>query len=409
MTEINSQNTYTPQVSDTSNSNNTNEADNNLKVDTEAIDSIFVTTKQEDKRTTFDESFKELGVDKRQAKQGREFLAGLEQHKEAICEAYNMDSEEYDALSCVALALASQETGMGHEFGYQTENTGLIGLGRKVVKYVDSKLGHGSASSGLTQLKIHDFIEGASDDTKKLLDELGVSDSGPSVNNLYSERDKSAAATMVMLSEIVTNNYTQYKEVLSKNHDEVRKELDPSLSDSECIKEGILKLDSIRGVYDTLDAPKQEELRVAMKQWMLSYNGSLDNEQYLKDHPNDKAKDFNEEFQLNKINEILGGSLTLKQDDLNYIRYALSSDNASMNITEYCAYAWNKGTGETGMQFDRMLAEKIGTLFANPEDFDYDQFSVNVASLTDKYAQQANADLNVVNILLEEFARRKSI
>ena len=61
-----------------------------------------------------------------------------------------------------------------------------------------------------------------------------------------------------------------------------------------------------------------------------------------------------------------------------------------MNMTEYCAYAWNKGTGTTGMQLDRLLADKIGTILSNPEDFDYDQFTVNVASLAEKYASQSS-------------------
>ena len=59
-----------------------------------------------------------------------------------------------------------------------------------------------------------------------------------------------------------------------------------------------------------------------------------------------------------------------------------------MNMTEYCAYAWNKGTGETGMQLDRLLADKIGTILYNPEDFDYDQFTVNVSTLAFMYANQ---------------------
>ena len=60
-----------------------------------------------------------------------------------------------------------------------------------------------------------------------------------------------------------------------------------------------------------------------------------------------------------------------------------------MNKTEYCAYAWNKGTGKTGMQLDRLLADKVGTILSNPEDFDYDQFTVNVSTLAFMYSNQA--------------------
>ena len=60
-----------------------------------------------------------------------------------------------------------------------------------------------------------------------------------------------------------------------------------------------------------------------------------------------------------------------------------------MTKTHYCAYAWNKGTEETGMQLDRLLADKIGTILTDPESFDYDQFTVNVTRLAEKYEAQA--------------------
>ena len=60
-----------------------------------------------------------------------------------------------------------------------------------------------------------------------------------------------------------------------------------------------------------------------------------------------------------------------------------------MNHIEYMAYGWNKGTGATGMQLDRMLAEKVGTIMQNPEDLDYDQFTTNVATMAARYANQS--------------------
>ena len=74
-------------------------------------------------------------------------------------------------------------------------------------------------------------------------------------------------------------------------------------------------------------------------------------------------------------------------------------------MTEYCAYGWNKGTTGTGMQLDRMLAEKIGTILSTPEDFDYDQFTVNVSTMAEKYANQSVTDgLNTMNNALNGLA-----
>jgi hypothetical protein len=117
----------------------------------------------------------------------------------------------------------------------------------------------------------------------------------------------------------------------------------------------------------------------------LAKNGSKEGDKGVDD-------DYNEEIQLNKLNEILknnNADFTLEQESLHFIRYALTADDKAMNVTEYCAYGWNKGTGTTGMQLDRMLAEKIGTILYNPEDFDYDQFTTNVATLSKKYAEQS--------------------
>ena len=379
-----------------------------LSVDMEGIDSIFVTSKKEEKRTTFDESFREIQIDKYRAKQGRKFLQGLEYNKEGLSHDLKMEPEEYDALSCVALALASQETGMGFESLYKEENRGLLGMTRNIAKLFDSKRGHGSASSGLTQLKIHDFITSSSfnKDKKELFKKYGIEDLDASTNNLYSYPDKAAAATMIVLSELVATDYNRYKDILEENHNNVREKLNPNLSDLECAQYGFNLIDNIKTKYNSLNEKSQEECRLTMKQWLLSYNGSVNTEEYKAQNPNNNDPDFFEDIQLEKLNNILGLEKPLEQDDLDYIRYALSTQGSAMTPVEYCAYAWNKGSGRIGMQFDRVIAEKIGTIFSNPENFDYDQFSVNVSTLADKYAKKAHSDIDILNILLEAYSSR---
>ena len=59
-------------------------------------------------------------------------------------------------------------------------------------------------------------------------------------------------------------------------------------------------------------------------------------------------KEYNEEIQLEELNKLLGGNPKLNSSDLDIIRYSLTTSGSEMNMTEYCAYAWNKGTGTTG-------------------------------------------------------------
>ena len=138
-------------------------------------------------------------------------------------------------------------------------------------------------------------------------------------------------------------------------------------------------------MYKGASDSQKIEIRETFKQWLLSTNGSKIGDKGVDD-------EYNEEVQLNKLNELLANNsadFKLEEDSLHFIRYALTADGQEMNTAEYCAYGWNKGTGATGMQLDRMLAEKIGTILYNPEDFDYDQFTTNVSMLADKYAEQS--------------------
>lgn len=355
------------------------------------ISILYTTEKTEDERTNFEKTYNETSLDK--ASQGAKFLDGLTQNKSFLMEKLGLSDEQYDSLACVALALASQETGMGFEDGYNSENTGFGGFVRRVAKWFDVNVAGGaSASSGLTQMKIYDFLNSdkLTQEQKNIINELGIKVNGVATNNLYAEPDKSAAATMVVLTSLI-DKYDDYTAVLENEHASLSSVLNDNLTEDERIEKGMDILSNISEVYKNASDSAKVEIRSTFKQWLLSKNGST-----ISDGGD---KDYNEEIQLNKLNDLLG-DYNLSQNDLNYIRYALTSTGQEMNMTEYCAYAWNKGTGETGMQLDRLLADKIGTILANPEDFDYDQFTVNVSTLAQKYIAQSVQ--NDISLYLDE-------
>ncbi len=354
-------------------------------IDLEDISILYTTEKAEKDRTTFSESFNEVLLDS--SEQGAKFLSGLKENKDSLCSELGLTSEQYDSLACVALALASQETGMGEEKGYESENTGIGKFIRGIAKQIDVWRGGASASSGLTQMKIYDFLNGdkLTDEQKDILTRYGIEANGVAKDNLYANPDKAAIATMVVLTSIY-ENYDDYKEVLSTEHQKIGESItdDPSKL-AEIEARGNELLDDIYEVYKGASDSQKIEIRETFKQWLLSTNGSKIGDKGVDD-------EYNEEVQLNKLNELLANNsadFKLEEDSLHFIRYALTADGQEMNTAEYCAYGWNKGTGATGMQLDRMLAEKIGTILYNPEDFDYDQFTTNVSMLADKYAEQS--------------------
>ena len=340
--------------------------------------SIFYTTElTEDRRTDFQSSFQTETVD--ESKQGAKFLQGLEENKEALMEELGLSDSEYDNLACIALALASQETGMGNESGYVGENEGLGKWFRDTLKNIESWIDpSGSESSGLTQVKIYDFMNGKlSDEEIDILYAHGVSAESITSDNLYSSPDKAAVATMVVLNSLANEYYPQYLDKLKTESQELAAKLDPEQLETR----GQEVLDSVMSVYENADSKTKEQIRLGLKQWMLSTNGSKDG-LFVFD------KTYNEEHNLNELNKLLKLDKPIVQEDLDYIRYALSKDGEQMNATQYCAYAWNNGTGTTGMQFDRLLAAKIGTIYTTPEIFDYDQFVYNVETIAKKYALQ---------------------
>ncbi len=354
-------------------------------IDLEDISILYTTEKVEKDRSTFSETFKEVSLNN--SEEGEKFLSGLKENKDSLCEELGLTSEQYDSLACIALALASQETGMGEETGYDSENTGIGKFFRGIAKKFDVWRGGASASSGLTQMKIYDFLNSdkLTDEQKDILKSHGIEANSVSDDNLYNNPDKAAIATMVVLTSIY-ENYDNYKDVLKTEHEKIGESIaeDPSKLE-EIEARGNELLDNIYEIYKGASDSQKIEIRETFKQWFLSTNGSKVGDKGVDD-------EYNEEVQLNKLNELLADNsadFKLEEDSLHFIRYALTADGQEMNTAEYCAYGWNKGTGETGMQLDRMLAEKIGTILYNPEDFDYDQFTTNVAMLADKYAEQS--------------------
>lgn len=350
------------------------------------VDNLWTTKLREEERTTFTDTFESTKVDDFIDTDGEKFLDSLKTYKEDIMRKLNITKEQYDNLAVIALALASQETGMGYEAGYNEENTGGNEFFRGVAKIIDSIRGGGSASAGLTQMKIYDFMNSnkLSDTEKELLKDYGINTSNAGYDNLYEEPDKAALATMVVLNSIY-NKYGNYTNKLKDEHKnlEVKNNWNTSEQKQLAKQRGEQILNNIINIYNNMsnDSAKSQ-FRETFKSWLLAQNNSK-----LGDKTD---KGYNEEENLNEFNKILSvyaRVFKLSSTDLDYIRYVLTDENAAMTDKEYCAYAWNKGTDGTGMQLDRMLAEKVGTILKNPEDLDYDQFTVNVVSLADKYSK----------------------
>lgn len=235
----------------------------------------------------------------------------------------------------------------------------------------------------------------------QLLKDLGVSTSFVNQNNLYKNPDVAAAATIVILNSIA-QNYDDYLAKLKNDeengHEKIGERLPSNLSEEEKNNIGEEKLDLITSIYNS--APNnetKEEIRNAFKDWFKAYDNTLVGEKGT-------GEGLNEEENLNILNEKLkscfseeelekGAFVELKIEDIDYIRYFLTSQGQEMNMLEYCAYAWNKGTGDSGMKVDRTIMDKIGTILKDPETFDYDQFTINVVTLAEKYTQQSNPEL----------------
>ena len=353
--------------------------DNQGSMDLNNIGTFYTTRHTDRDRTDFSNTFKCVGPN--ETEQGKRFWKGLVSNMASLTEELGISQTEYINLACISMALATQETGFGEEKGYMGENIGLHkairNTGKRLQKLIKPA---GSASSGLTQIKIYDFMN---DDSKlspkhkEILINHGIEAKSYTKNNLFASPEKAAIATIVALKSI-EDNYPKYWEKLQTKHDEVEKRIDPKLKETR----GYELIDTIKQVYDKSGKSKKDAIRIAFKHWLLAVDGSTLTNGLMAD------KDYNEEYQLKKLNSILELQKPIVQDDLDYIRYTLSTDKEKMNLTQFCAYAWNHGTGKSGMAFDRLLAEKVGVIFAKSDEFDYDQFAVNVENLARRYAEQ---------------------
>ena len=329
--------------------------------------------------------------------QAKFFYQSLIDNKSELCEELGISEEKYDSLSCVALALASQETGMGSEdfslngaikqiknkdipdMGYQNENT----WGKDLRNFVINMLQE-TASSGLTQMKIYDFMQ--DEELNGILKDFGVEAESETENNLYENPDKAAIATIVVLNHL-NKNYNNYKNLIGTKHANIGTKISAGgqeLNSAEA--EGNRILDEISTKFYTLKPKEQSNLRNALKNVLEAEDDSKSNGIFTKN------KKYNEEYQMNKLNKLLKKMdipVEITVENLDNIRYALTAEGQEMNRTEYLAYAWNKGTGESGMKLDRMLMAKIGTILSSKDTFDGDQFESNVAVLTERYANQS--------------------
>lgn len=368
------------------------------------ISILYTTDKTEDKRSEFANSFSLVDVS--QSQQGEKFLTSLKENKTALMGRLGLSDEQYDTLACVALGLASQETGMGEEKGYVSENTPGV---RKWLRDRAKDWGIGgsaSASSGVTQMKIYEFLNEQGKMTPELqqvLKDFGITANSKSQNNLYNNPDKAAIATIVVLKSI-NDNYDDYTAMLSDAHKQMEDEITESPEQLPILEaKGHEVLNNILEVYRNAPDDQKIEIRNGLKMWLLAQNGSKKGQRGV-------DKGYNEEENLTKFNKILQNNdpnfEPLTEETLHYIRYALTGEGQAMTPVEYMAYGWNKGTVGTGMQLDRTLADKVGTILYDPEEFDYDQFTTNVSMLAEKYANQSLGygsleDMN--NAFLEDF------
>ncbi|MBE7708446.1 MAG: hypothetical protein E7Z88_07050 [Cyanobacteria bacterium SIG27] len=412
------------------------------------IEALYFTNDTEKERTTFKGTFTEYNTNisdheaSAGATEGYQFYKALIDCKEnnvskdgkprtGLMERLNISSEEYDAFACIALAIGSQETGLGYEIEYTNENTTLEDVndlrdvgdlvhtyGRKfgkafiampVIRNIAGLFGvkDDSASSGITQLKIYDQMQEMSEWEKGILKEYGIETSkllGKGFDNLASDPEKSAVATMVVLKRIKDNyseningdNVDSYKGTMTKAFNELQEEyIAKGESPQEALEKGFDSLANIYNYYQSInDEDKKLEIRTAIKDAFIAYDDSTLEER--QDSQGNRIKDIElvEEYQIQKLQEALGGNVSFSAEDLNYIRFAMCSEDAQMDVAEYCAYAWNKGTGESGMKPDRLISEKLGIIFSDPEIFDYNQYTANVVTIASHYANQITEDEN---------------
>lgn len=384
--------------------NGVNPIANNGVQNLKKIKQIYITELTEPQRSTFDFTFEEVQLGQNKSndaiyQNAQKYYDGLLEHKEILMEKLGVTSKQYDAFSCIALALASQETGFGYEVEYVQENNGgLDDFRRNFGTWVRGLAGGGFASSGMSQMRLNDFINGKqlSKDEKKALELVGAKkgflDFG---NNLYDNPSAAAGATIVVLKSI-WDEYENFKSKLDVKHNELsEKFINANINPDEALQKGEEIVDAICNIYNNEeDSHKQSEIRHAFYYWISSVDDTK---------IGDKVKDgdnYIEEANFNKLKKIFeqyGYDIELDENSLNAVRYVMTDTSGNseyfMNEHEYCAYAWNLGVDtERANEVDRMISANIRTMLVDPEDFDYDYFTSNVSALAYRYASQFEQD-----------------
>lgn len=352
------------------------------------------------------------------------------QIKKLLCLNLEIDEETYDALACVALALASQETGMGNEKGYKSENTkntidkttrdtGINGkniLGNIKNAFMSlfnkEKEVPGSASSGLTQLKIDDFLndpEMIRSWYSGMMKQLGVESNSPTDNNLYEKPEYSAIATMFKLKTIL-DDYKDYSKEMDKYHDTLGEKLsqENEIDENKALEEGYNYVLDIYQTYENIDNEDEKvKFRNAVKGWIMAENETTLDEktkskspEEILEYSKDSSNKYNEEARLNIVNDYLkkysNNESQLEQSSLDYIRYFLTDEGTKMSPLEYLPHAWNTGAdlNESNQlnKYDRFISTQMGIILSEPDIYNYDQFTPNVIELATKYAAQSTDD-----------------
>ena len=422
----------------------------NADIDLNDISTIYKTTLQESQRGIFGDTFEEFNV-KDYEPSYRKYITDrgdeeckLEDYaykfyetitsddtKEMMCRQFNLEEEEYDALACIGLALASQETGMGFEDGYNEENeegnknkkerdTKIqianflddVGMLKPISKFlgmfgVDIAQEAQSASSGITQIKIDDMFNNSkfnSNWTNQVLKYLNVESESVTKNNIYENPDLSAYATMGYLITLYAD-YSSYEGAMEAYHTNISNKLQKEniIGYNKALEEGY---NSILSIYDTYinigkenNLTEQKNFRDIAKNWVLSVNGSTLNikegmsEEEILELASKPENALNEEAQLILLNSKLPNDKQLTKDSLNYIRLFLSEESQQMSALEYIPFAWNTGAkpndDEKLHKYDRFISTQMGIILSDPKTYQYDQFTPNVVELAKKYAQQS--------------------
>lgn len=376
------------------------------------IQEFYITNQEEDKRTSFDNTFRIENLYNENGSRGDgkyaddseyvecfRFYDALEDNKQYLMNTLDIESDEYDSMCCVALAIASQETGMGHEDGYQEEQVkNMFDSFGNFFTTITRKAGiwlfsDNSQSSGLTQIKIHDQFQNVFQDWDiSALRQRGVKVDGKLSDNL--EIPEVAAIATIGVLKTIMDNFDEYKATLDRKHAEMAKNFDlQGITPAEAEQKGFDYLSDMYTFFESASKEDKAEIQDALCQWLKSTDGST------KKNKSDSGNYYTEEVQMERLQKVFGDKIKLNMDSLQYIKFALCSEDCQMDVTEYCAYAWNNGIEDWGMKPDNLMSGKIGAIFRDSdnmakngkEDNVNNNYVGSVISLIERYAQQGSS------------------